>query len=416
MVLPMKKLSILVYHKDQQRLLDSLGEHGVVHIETQAPEEQEQVSELSSYLKRCDRALRALKQEKNKSTSLEGKTGEEILEQYETIEEGLSRTDQDINSLEKKIAQLRPWGSIDNETIKKLSEKGIKTSFFEVSTKVFNEIKLGDEAYISVVFQRNSKTGFVAFTREDINVPEAERIHLPDIPLEEAEKELEKDREIKETLLKERYELGAYTDKLAQHIATKRRELEYISAKEGMESAAEGSVLYMKGWFPADKETALKELLDLFNLWYGIDNPAPNESVPVKMNNGRFSKLFEPVTKIFDLPDYFELDPTPFFAPLFAFFFGLCLGDLGYGFIISLVSVIALRKVDEKYKNLAFMGLILGGMTMLCGVFTNTFFGHKIFQFAESGSGLLSKGGGAALLRTVNTESGTYYPVMPFSV
>ena len=36
------------------------------------------------------------------------------------------------------------------------------------------------------------------------------------------------------------------------------------------------------------------------------------------------------------LPKYNELDLTPFFAPFFMVFFGLCLGDSGYGLFLFL--------------------------------------------------------------------------------
>ena len=40
------------------------------------------------------------------------------------------------------------------------------------------------------------------------------------------------------------------------------------------------------------------------------------------------------------LPKYSELDLTPFFAPFFMVFFGLCLGDSGYGLFLFLAATL----------------------------------------------------------------------------
>ena len=40
------------------------------------------------------------------------------------------------------------------------------------------------------------------------------------------------------------------------------------------------------------------------------------DRVPIKLKNNKFSRLYEPITKMFSLPNYAEFDPTPFFAPL----------------------------------------------------------------------------------------------------
>ena len=58
------------------------------------------------------------------------------------------------------------------------------------------------------------------------------------------------------------------------------------------------------------------------------------EKVPIKLRNNRFTRVYEPITRMFSLPNYAEFDPTPFFAPFFMLFFGLCFGDGGYGLLV----------------------------------------------------------------------------------
>ena len=63
-------------------------------------------------------------------------------------------------------------------------------------------------------------------------------------------------------------------------------------------------------------------------------DPGPDEHVPVLLKNSAFARLFEPVTRLYMLPGYREIDPTPVLAPFFSLFVGLCLGDVAYGAII----------------------------------------------------------------------------------
>ena len=65
--------------------------------------------------------------------------------------------------------------------------------------------------------------------------------------------------------------------------------------------------------------------------YYEISAPTPEDNVPILFKNDKFSRLFEPIIRLYMLPKYNELDLTPFFAPFFMLFFGLCLGYTAKG-------------------------------------------------------------------------------------
>ena len=68
------------------------------------------------------------------------------------------------------------------------------------------------------------------------------------------------------------------------------------------------------------------------------------------------------------LPKYNELDLTPFFAPFFMLFFGLCLGDSGYGlFMVLGVTVYRMlaKNVGASMKPILTLVQILGASTFL---------------------------------------------------
>lgn len=110
--------------------------------------------------------------------------------------------------------------------------------------------------------------------------------------------------------------------------------------------------------------------------YFEIADPTPEDNVPIQLNNKGFFRLFEPIMKLYMLPKYNELDLTPFFAPFFMLFFGLCLGDSGYGlFMVLGVTVyrMLVKNIGASMKPILTLVQILGTSTFFCGMLTGTF-------------------------------------------
>ena len=59
------------------------------------------------------------------------------------------------------------------------------------------------------------------------------------------------------------------------------------------------------------------------------------ETTPVALHNPPLFRPFEVLTRMLPLPKYGTIDPTPFVAIFFPAFFGLMLGDVGYGLMLA---------------------------------------------------------------------------------
>lgn len=98
--------------------------------------------------------------------------------------------------------------------------------------------------------------------------------------------------------------------------------------------------------------------------------------VPVALSNPRPVKPFETLTELFSLPSYKEIDPSALLALVFPFFFGLMVGDLGYGSLLIATGVLfrtRLRKWDGFPE--------LGAFVLAAGVFASLF---GAFVFGEA--------------------------------
>ena len=103
----------------------------------------------------------------------------------------------------------------------------------------------------------------------------------------------------------------------------------------------------------------------------GIEGHDAFECVPIALSNPGPVKPFEALTEMFSLPSYREIDPTVLVALVFPFFFGLMIGDAGYGALLVLTGIIFRVKL-KKWDGFAEIGwymMVAGIVAMLFGLF-----------------------------------------------
>ncbi len=175
----------------------------------------------------------------------------------------------------------------------------------------------------------------------------------------------------------------------AEHRDALKLAADKVQAKIAMAEAEETMLgtektVVVEGWMPADKEEELGKLFDKYDCaWEALD-PAEEEypNVPVKLVNNKFTNSLNMVTDMYSLPAYGTVDPNPLMAPFFIPIFGLMMADVGYGLIMILAAIVAMKKMKPKGGTLAFVQLLLyGGIaTTICGALTGGFFSDVINQ------------------------------------
>lgn len=85
-------------------------------------------------------------------------------------------------------------------------------------------------------------------------------------------------------------------------------------------------------------------------------------------------------------PKYGTLDLTPFFAPFYMLFFGICLNDAGYGAILTLLGAWMLSKNRRPgmMRQAAWFATLCGAMTVVFGLFCGSFFGVSMKEWFPS--------------------------------
>jgi len=130
----------------------------------------------------------------------------------------------------------------------------------------------------------------------------------------------------------------------------------------------------LDGWVPEKECEGLKTSLDGLNV--DIQLEFSDDEPPVKLDNPPMVRPFELFTKLYGIPKHRELDPSVLLFFGYPLFFGLMIGDLGYGFFYFLLGHLLVKKYGHSDELLQ-----LGKIIRLAG-FSAFFFGT--FLFAEA--------------------------------
>jgi V/A-type H+-transporting ATPase subunit I len=130
----------------------------------------------------------------------------------------------------------------------------------------------------------------------------------------------------------------------------------------------------IEGWVPArarrDLETGLQRACGDDVVVSELKKEEwESEQAPVVLTNPRLLRPFETLIRIMPLPRYGSIDPTPFVAVFFPAFFGLMVGDVGYGLVLAVLGLLlharsrpgtTLRNVAEIIGPCALFSILAG--------------------------------------------------------
>lgn len=392
MITKMKKLTFLVYHKEYEEFLNSLRELGVVHIveKQQGAADNTELQENIRLFNRLAATLKLLqnqKHEKNAVIATEGGTatrGMQVLDEVDALQTEHGKLSQQLQSYAKEKEVLEVWGNFEPTGIQKLKDAGYIIGFYSCSEGNYKE-EWETEYNAMIVNRISSKVFFVTVTKAGQEVDlDVEQAKLPAYSLSRLEAFYDTTEQAIEGNEKKLVALSE-TDIPSLKAALKelQSQIEFSKVVLSSEQTAGDKLMLIEGWAPAYSKVEIEAYLNDAHVYYEITDPMPGDNVPIRLNNKGFFAWFEPICKLYMLPKYNELDLTPFFAPFFMVFFGLCLGDSGYGLFLFLGATayrLLAKKVTPSMKSIISLIQVLSVSTFFCGLLTGTFFGANIYD------------------------------------
>jgi V/A-type H+-transporting ATPase subunit I len=375
MIVPMKKIHVIVLKKDIVPALEILRDLGTVHVEHQEELSGYQLEERREEVNILHEAIHILKSERPKDP-VEQKEVEDWTEIVNSVLELSMEIENYTESVIKRqavMSQWELWGDFDPKDIDALGGRGIYLWFCEVPAD--KRIEAPEGVILETIDSSSGVDRCLAISREKVDLPFAVTAP-PAMGLKEMER-AQADEEKKIADAREKIKTNySYVESLEGILVERKNVLRFEEVEQGMKE--EESLALLKGFCPMDAcaDIARRAKEEQWGLL--IEDPSDEDRIPTLLRNPRWLEMIKPVFNIINvLPGYREVDISPVFLIFFSLFFGMLIGDAGYGLMFLILTIFLQIKLRNKVKDQApfMLVYVLSGAAVVWGGLTGTFFG-----------------------------------------
>ena len=391
MIVPMKKISLMVMGDKKRETLKKLRKAGILHIEI-TEGSGKRIDELKEQISLLESAIFILSEKKNKNIEQISITAPEAVSAAKEItslaEEKKAYLNQRL-TLTSELERLKGWGDVSPTDIDGLLKKGIEISLYEMPKAEYDALP---ETIKTVRLEKTKKSVKFALINSPVEDKEISdslksyRFELPQISTSEINQRLEEiDKEI-ESVDEKTIGYAGYTDGMKNTVRACEKEIEFEVYATGMEDESLSekdkgniSVAYFTGYVEEENLPRLKEIAKDNSWGLLIEEPTEEDNVPTKLKNNKFVSLIYPLTDFLGtVPGYFEYDISGWFLGFILIFFGIIFGDGVYGLLITAAAAALIIKSKKAKKEISPAFLLIGlfGIsTVLWGTVTCTWGG-----------------------------------------
>ena len=389
-IVNMSKFELLAFKSDKEAIVSEIQKLEYAHyadlnkkmdeeIEVKASTDKERVSEISTRLSRIvwcidqlsqyegsKKVIPVLSEEEMKDIAASidfDKVYEEIYSLYSEKE----KIKQEITEVHTKSMDLMPWKRL-NIALKDIGENAMTVkmlgtvhadydqafkAMIEENDLVYADLvseKAGIKYYLCVSLAKNRQEAVELLRKNGFNQV---KLAFSEGPAAEL-----KSLEAAEVRLNEALSENAKAFAGNLEYLVKLKALYEVEASEKVKHSSienfkeTNSIQLISGYIPTSKEADFKRSIEETVKSHCDLSIKPadrdDENVPIVLKNNKFVSAFESLTKMYSLPKYNELDPTPALAPFYWFFFGMMVADIGYGAVLFLGTLFGIKKSNPK--------------------------------------------------------------------
>lgn len=383
MIVSMKKVTVLCLGHETDNTLEKIQALGMMHIEAGKLSDSKDRSELQGLFTNIEKAEGCLSSVKAAASapaaSIDGK---ELFSKVQSLQNELAENEKKLDKYKRLCDQLAPWGEFDPAVIKALKDGGIYVYLCEVMDKAMAD-ELIARKDITVVFVNSCEKGknlFAVLSQTELdpatlplaNIPEGERLSIAWGEISNTHRRIAQiEKELSE-LAAARKELLKYKDEVGSDLA-------FASARDSMQAHDE-YISSLRGYIPTeDSEKLLAAARD--NGWAVIINePGEGDWVPTLIKIPKIFRVIKPFFEFLGIsPGYDEIDASVCILFFFTIFFGMIVGDGGYGLLMLGMTLFAKFKFRKNPASTLPVNLflVLSSATVVWGGLTGCWFGTQ---------------------------------------
>ncbi|MBI4982752.1 MAG: hypothetical protein HZC15_06450 [Candidatus Omnitrophica bacterium] len=381
MIVGMKKVAVIMQAKDSAQGLKALRSFGMLHIENQQVPKSTNLNILLDDYALVQQGLEVLSEEefiehcqgdlRYKEVSDWKITCRHTLDLWKRIDhlEGYSLV------LNREVKEWEKWGDFDPQAVAELLKRNIYCGLYKIPIKDFNNLS-GD--YVIKRIHLEDTIVYCAIISQIKPLLDFKEIELPKMSLSAMKNKLVENKLIIDRLQQELHQQLCFRGAFEKVKANLENEIEFENILSGM--AQETKLSYLVGFAPHDCEKQLLDLSKKEKWGILITEPSEEDNVPVLIRNPKLIALINPVLKLLEiLPGYRELDISLWFLLFFGVFFGMLIGDAGYGIVYFLLTAFSQVKFGKKIKDKSpfFLFYLLSFCAIIWGLLTGVFFGQE---------------------------------------
>ncbi len=395
MIVPMKKVSLIIMGDKKSDTLKKLRKLGILHIES-AEGSGKKLEELKERVSLLESALFSVSEKKNKKIKQENIDIEKafsVAKEIVSLEDEKKLCSAEKITLAAELDRLSGWGELDPEKLDALAERGIDISLYEMPVKEYEN--LGESVKTLSLEKTKSSVKFLLIksgTEEESEIVDLLKAYRFEMPATSTAEIRVKTETLNNRIKEIDEKISSYTgcaDGIKKAIKACEKEIEFEVYATGManENLSDVTVSYFTGYVEEENLECLKQTAKENSWGLLVEDPTEEDNVPTKLKNNKFVSLIYPLTDFLGtVPGYFEYDISGWFLGFILIFFGIIFGDGGYGLLISAVTGILIAKTLSSKKKVppAFLLIGLFGLsTILWGTLTCTWFGLSPEQLPE---------------------------------
>lgn len=387
MIVPMKKATIIIQAGDAEATIQHLRTMGVMQVEHQNLPEGSDIAAVMENVVLIDSSFDVLNQltpqERGHQPQKEI-SGDWTAAAHHIIELGRQQEQLESSSrnLITTINEWERWGDIDSNQVQSLDQKGVYLKLYQVPLKEIHTFP--DDVVVKTISVVRDNANVVAISRRQFEcrfqeiVPPEESVSLLKSRLSENNRLIDATKgEIREST--------CFYEALSVKKSELGKEIEFLQVLNGM--GREGAISFISGYIPFDMQGRLAEEARSNKWGILIDAPSADDNVPTLVRNPGWVTMIQPVLGFLGLtPGYNELDISTVFLIFFSIFFGILIGDAGYGLVYIFITVLITfwlknhMMLDPEKRTFISLFYLLGSCAVIWGLLTGTFFGQGWLQ------------------------------------
>ena len=376
MIQKMKKITLLALETHKQEMLDQLSELKVMHITIDRKKAGQ--GQAALHLQTLDKIVKAqILLEEFKKTDIPQKEllAPECLTELQTLQNNMDSLQKRRDELLQKKEKLAPWGDFDPESIKSLGKQGLFLKFWIAPAK--SNLNPPEGMALQTISADSRNRYILSAAQDDCNLPEAAEVKLPEIRFADVLSEIEKTENEIRQCKNATAALVCNMDSLQEYAEFVRNKLDFANAD--LSARTEQEIVILCGYIPEIRmdefSTAARK-----NGWaYMAEDPALDDrDIPTYITKPKWLGIMDPLFDLIGIdPGYRENDVTAFFFLFFPIFFGLIIGDAGYGAVFLITALICKKvlKNNRETKTALNLFLMLSCFSLTWGWLNGAWFG-----------------------------------------